>query len=339
MKIGKFSLTTTLLVLLFINCSKENNPAKLKSSSAGNSVVSQSDITLIPLNDLGKNTYKDSVGGLYPGGKNSPSGTYANDLLKTSNSIAPIDSFGNPHKHGRIVFISLGGSTGGHNMTQLKKQTKNNPLTNSNLVLLDCNNGYGDASLNSIMNPNDSYWDHVTQIIQGAYSSYRQVQIIYLETDDSSMQKYWPNRPNLVKNELESCLRVFKQKFPNIKMVYVLGRTRTFGNEELWNREPSPYYFGWACKWAIQDQINGVPGTQYKGKKAVAPMITWGWYQWADTTPRKTDGFYWLQSETSDGLHATPEGQDTLATRFQNFLLTDKFAKIWYAAQPTGFSK
>jgi len=25
-------------------------------------------------------------------------------------------------------------------------------------------------------------------------------------------------------------------------------------------------------------------------------------------------------------------GQDTLATRFQNFLLTDKYARIWYAA-------
>ena len=114
--------------------------------------------------------------------------------------------------------------------------------------------------------------------------------------------------------------------------MYVLGRTRTFGSKAIWNKEPSPYYFGWACKWAIEDQINGVHGTEYKGKNAVAPMITWGFYQWADSLPRKTDGFYWRSTETEDGLHATAEGQDTLSNRFQNFLLTDANAKIWYSA-------
>ncbi len=100
-----------------------------------------------------------------------------------------------------------------------------------------------------------------------------------------------------------------------------------------WNTEPGPYYFGWACKWAIQDQIRKVPGTEYKGPNAVAPMITWGFYQWADSLPRKTDNFYWRYSQTKDGLHANEAGQDTLATRFQKFLLKDQRAKLWYAAQ------
>ncbi|MEO8710466.1 MAG: hypothetical protein ABI405_00015 [Parafilimonas sp.] len=329
MKIVKLSI---LISLLFITCTKENNSANLNATEINNSVVSV-DTAIIPLNDLGKKTFNGYVGGLYPGGKNAPSKAYASDLLSTSQKIIPIDSFGNSFKHGRIVFISLGGSTCGHNMIQLKKQTKNNPLTNKMLALLNCSNGYGEASLNSMINPSDPYWNHVTQIIQGSGSSYKQVQVIYLESDDSSRYRNWPGRANLVKDELETCLRVFKQKFTNLKVVYVLGRTRTFGNQALWNREPSPYYQGWGCKWAIEDQINGVPGTEYKGKNAVAPMLTWGWYEWADTIPRKTDGFYWLQSETSDGLHATPTAQDTLATRFQNFLLTDKYASIWYAAQ------
>jgi len=184
------------------------------------------------------------------------------------------------------------------------------------------------------MNPNDEYWDHVTQILTGgAHSSYRQVQVIYLEADDSSKNDIiFPARALKVKEDLQTCLRLYKIKFPNVKVVYVLGRTRTFGNQKLFNREPSPYYFGWACKWAIEDQINGVPGTAYKGKKPVSPMVTWGFYQWADSLPRVTDNFYWRLSETQDGLHANPVGQDTLATRFQNFLLTDKRAGIWYAA-------
>ncbi len=184
------------------------------------------------------------------------------------------------------------------------------------------------------MNPDDPYWNHVTQILTGgAHSSYRQVQIIYVEADDSSKNNIvFPDRAIKVKQDLQECFRVYKQKFPNVRIVYLLARTRTFGNQELFNREPSPYYFGWACKWAIEDQINGVPGTQYKGKKPVSPLITWGFYQWADSLPRTTDSFYWRFSETKDGLHANDEGGDTLSTRFQNFLLTDKNASLWYGA-------
>jgi hypothetical protein len=72
-----------------------------------------------------------------------------------------------------------------------------------------------------------------------------------------------------------------------------------------------------------------------KGDSAVAPLVTWGWYQWANGSaiPRK-DGFVWQESDTEDGVHATSEGQDTLSSRFQNFLLTDPNARVWYANTP-----
>ena len=329
----KLKATCAFVMLMFITCSKENVSNQQKSQSPGvANAVSALDTAKIPLNDLGTGTFMGSEGGLYPNGQNIPSGTYADDLFSISQSIIPIDSFGNSSKNGRIVFISLGGSTCGHNMRQLKTQTDKNPLCNSKLKLLNCCNGYGDASLNSIMNPNDPYWNHVTQVINGSGASYRSVQIVYLETDDSTKYINWPGRPNLVKSELETAANVLKTKFVNLKVLYVLGRTRTFGNQALFNREPSPYYFGWACKWTIEDQINGASNLAYKGSNPVAPIITWGFYQWADSLPRQTDGFYWRQSETRDGLHANPVGQDTLATRFQNFLFADKNASLWYAA-------
>jgi len=323
-----------LIVFSFITCSKENIDNSIKSSDISDLKTVSSD-TSIPLNDLGTGTYNGYMGGLYPNGSNVASGSYAYDLDRACKLMVPIDTFGNPSPDGKIVFISLGGSTGGHNMRELKAKTEGNPLTNPNLLLLNCDNGKRSASLNSQMNPADPYWDHVSQILTGgAHSSQRQVQIIYVEADDSSKDKAitFPSRSLLVKQELQACFRVYKQKFPNLKIVYLLGRTRTFGNQQLFNREPSPYYFGWACKWAIEDQINGVPGTEYKGKKPVSPIVTWGFYQWADSLPRKTDNFYWRQSETKDGLHATDEGQDTLSSRFQNFLLTDKHTSLWYGA-------
>jgi len=320
-------IISAFIVMLFIACSKENSANKPLQASAITDArtVEQS----VPLNDLGPGTFMGYPGGLYPGGANTPSGQYADDLLAASQSIVPLDKLGVPVSTGKIVFISLGASVGGHMMKALITKTKNNPVTNSKLLLLNCNQGAGFASLNDVMNPNSAYWTHVNQVIT-RNTSYQQVQVLYLETDDTA-RVTWPGKPDIVRKNIDSCLRLFKQKFLNIKLVYVLGRTRTFGNIKYWNKEPNPYYFGWGCKWAIEDQINGLPGTEYKLANAVAPMITWGWYEWADSLPRKTDGFSWRSSQTVDGLHATTEGQDTLATRFQNFLLTDPYASIWYA--------
>lgn len=331
----KVHIATLAMLASLMGCTKNDTVTQALTAGQSSQVTAVTDTAIIPLNDLGAGTFYGYTGGLYPGGANVPSGQYGYDLTRMSSSIVPLDTFGNPSPTGRIVFISLGGSTGGKNFKLLKEKTEGNPLTNPQLLLLKCSNGKRTASLNSQMDPNDSYWDHVTQIITGfAASSYRQVQVIYLEADDSAKNNItFPARALKVKEDLQACLRVYKKKFPNVKVVYVLGRTRTFGNQIPYNREPSPYLFGWGCKWAIEDQINGVPGTEYKGKKVVAPMLTWGFYQWADSLPRKTDGFYWRQSLTEDGLHANDEGQDTLATRFQKFLLTDKRASLWYAAK------
>ena len=318
-----------LAALLFAACSKEDDSQMVNTGEETNATASDN----IPLNDLGTRLFKDSMGGLYPGGVNKPFGTYANDLFTTSNSIVPIDANGIvSSSSGSIVFISLGASTGGKNMTALIDKTKGNPLTNPKLKLFNRNQAAQAAPLNFIMDPKSIYWNHVTQVLTRHKSSYKQVQVVYLETDDSVATTKFPQRPNRVKNDIEASLRTMKQKFPNLKVVYVLGRTRTFSNTVYpWNTEPSPYYFGWACKWAIQDQINGIPGTQYKGRNAVAPMITWGFYQWATDAPRTTDGFSWRESDTKDGLHATPAGQDILSGRFQKFLLTDRNASLWYA--------
>src|SRR5205809_6774294 len=149
----KRTLITASITLFFLSCAKEINKDPLQASSSSN--LKQVTEVSIPLNDLGTGTYMGAVGGLYPGGANQPSGQYATDLLSTSNAIVPIDTFGNPSStKGYVVFISLGASTGGHNMKMLKTKTDGNPATNPKLKLANCNTGNGDASLNGIMNPN-----------------------------------------------------------------------------------------------------------------------------------------------------------------------------------------
>jgi len=330
----KMKTTAIITTLLLVACSKESNISiEPPVSALDNQEVILSD-ELIPLNDLGTGRFKDSMGGLYPNGSNKPYGQYATDLYNTCAGIVPIDTFGKPSSKGKVVFISMGGSTGGKNMTALINKTKDNSKTNPALKLMNCNQPAQKAPLSSIASPGSAYWQHVKSILALHKSSLRQVQVIYLETDDGVVTLKFPDRSNIMKGLIESSIRTMKKKMPNLKVVYVLGRTRTFSNTVTpWNTEPAPYYFGWACKWAIQDQINNVPGTEYKGANTVAPMLAWGFYQWADSLPRVTDNFYWRYSETKDGLHANEAGQDTLSKRFQRFLLWDKRAKLWYAAQ------
>lgn len=319
-------------LLIFFSCQKEQAVTKqVNALTQQESVVA--DTMLIPLIDMGSQTFRSYSGGLYPNGSNLPSGTYANDLHDFALSIAPLDSNGNINNtKGIIGFISIGASTCNIMMTALRDKTSGNPLTNPKLRLVACTSGA--TSVNEIMDPANGYWNVVQTKLSKAALKAKQVQVIYMETEDSVQTNDFPGRPLRTKTEYEQAMRTFKIKFPNIKLVYLLGRAHTFvppRKNKITNTEPTPYYNGWACKWVIEDQINGVNGTAYKGAHSVSPLVTWGWYQWGTEEPR-SDGFIWKKEYTKeDGLHANDIGADTLSTRFQNFLLTDEYAGIWYA--------
>lgn len=325
---------TVFLIAVFAACKQEVVQQHAATSVQNNSDLVFTDTVKIPINDLGTGTFLGETGGLYPGGVNMPFGDYASDLLKFARSIKPRNEAGVVTSSGVVGFIAIGGSTAGKMMTALTNKTIGNPLTNASLKMMNATNGEHSSSVNSLMNPNDSIWNIIDQKLSRNNMAYAQVQVIYLETDDSSQTTGFPARPLILKQNYLAVMHMFKLKFPNIRLVYLLGRTTTFLNPDkltIHNVEPNPYYNGWACKWLIEDQMNGAPGTRYKGVKAEVPLITWGWYEWAyGTSQPRLDGFTWEESDTVDGLHGTPAGEDTLSGYFQNFLLTDPYAKIWY---------
>ncbi len=136
----KIKIAAVIIVLSFVTCTKESSNQKASANST-DMAIAVTDTMDIPLNDLGAGTFYGYTGGLYPGGANKPSGSHGYDLNRICKLMVPIDTFGNPSSDGKIVFISLGGSTGGHNMRNLKAKTEGNPLTNPNLLLLNCDNG------------------------------------------------------------------------------------------------------------------------------------------------------------------------------------------------------
>lgn len=327
-------MKTKHLLFIYLALTSCNKDAVVNSVNSSTVLSATLDTAKIPLIDMGSKTYLGYNGYLYPNLSNQPLGQYATDLHNFCISIVPLDSLGSPDSlNGRIGFISIGASTCAIMMNALTAKTEGNPLTNPKLLMATCTSGA--ESINEIMDPKNRFWNTVTKKLQERNLKAKQVEVAYLETEDSVSTNGFPERPLRTKTEYQKAMRTFKTKFPNIKLVYLLGRPTTFlagSKVKMPNLEPCPYYNGWACKWVIEDQINGVSGTAYKGTKPVSPLVTWGWYEWTDgsAVPR-SDGFTWQKEDTGDGLHANEAGADTLSTYFQNFLLTDPNASIWYA--------
>ena len=287
--------------------------------------------TKVPLTDLGAGTYLGFTGGLYPNGANKPSGTYATDLSAIASSITPLNINGIPDAAGGVGFIAIGASTCGILFNALRDKAAANSSVNPKLLFATCTEGA--TSIEEMQDANASYWNTVQTKLTRNNVTAKQVQVIYIETDDSVYNADFPARPYRVRDKYETVIRLFKIKFPNIKLVYVNGRTTTFidsSKKKIFNTEPCPYYNGWGCKFIIEDQINQVPSMAYKGANAVAPLVTWGWYQWCNANEPRKDGFVWTLNDTSDGLHANSKGANILSNHFIDFLLNDTYAKIWF---------
>ena len=66
----KIKLGVTLITLLYITCSKENNQNNISAVNSNNTIAVR-DTAKIPLNDLGTATYRGYMGGLYPNGSSN----------------------------------------------------------------------------------------------------------------------------------------------------------------------------------------------------------------------------------------------------------------------------
>lgn len=322
----------TIVVFIFTACKKEIQPQKTLSAKTVSSYFEFIDTVMTPLTDLGAGTFLGFMGGLYPGGENAPSGQYATDLDSVSSSIVPLDVNGNYAASGKIGFISIGASTCSIMMNNLRKKTKKSTLTNPLLLTANCTGG-GE----SIQEINDTitnaYWNVAFSKLAKNNLTAAQVEVVYMETDDSISSMSFPERPLNTKAVYTTTMQILLTKFPNLKVVYLIGRTTTFlgAGKKQQNREPGPYYNGWGCKFIIEGQINNEPALQYKGPERKVPMIAWGWYQWSVGYQPRSDGFIWTKELTRDGLHANDQGADIISTNFMNFLLNDPYASKWYA--------
>ncbi|WP_128755305.1 hypothetical protein [Aquimarina sediminis] len=294
---------------------------------------------LVPITDLGTETYLGFGGGLYENGSNIRPISHTQKGIDIAKTIVPIDTTGNPDtSNGKILMASIGLSNTNFEFKEFQKivdthEDKDQKLTIVNSAIP----GY--AIFDWIPETNvktPSAWDIVHEQYDSLEVSQKQVQIIWLKhtTRNSAFLGGQEKHIDTLTQLYKKLFPILMTEFPNLKMAYMSSRTRAYSFDPA-TTDPEPYAYGsgFSVKSIVMGQINGDPDLNYDNQKGDvrAPWISWGPYLWANGEPRN-DGFTWQCQDTKDDfMHPSNDyGSPKIARLLFDFFTTDETSIIWY---------
>ncbi|MBK8956236.1 MAG: hypothetical protein IPM34_11880 [Saprospiraceae bacterium] len=288
----------------------------------------------LPLQELGKGLWKNYSGGLYPGGQNLRPLEHDSAGIRLGLEISPLDTFGNSElKSGKIVLLSIGMSNCTQEFSVFKTMADSFKRKNPKLHIVDGAQGGQTASV--IKDPNANFWTVVNQRLYQQQTHPRQVQAIWLKEANANPNQAFPKHAEDLHKDLKSIVILLKQKFPNLKQVFLSSRTYAgYANTPL-NPEPYAYETGFSVKWLIEDQITGDTTLTFRGDHARAPWLSWGPYLWAQgEKARLEDSLFWLRIDfAADGTHPSNAGRLKVANLLLRFFSNDPATSSWFIDQ------
>jgi hypothetical protein len=313
--------------------------------AVANPVPSPRDSTgLIPLSDLGTQTYKGEDGGLYGGGSNEPPAEHRAAVLRELQQIRPLDADGKPAADGKIVFISVGMSNTTMEFSVFKRKADADSLKSPAVEIVDCAQGARVASVwadDGEGNRGPNPWPVVDQRLKEARVSPKQVQVAWIKHAQAvphalAVMPRMLHAQHLA-NDTILTLQRLRQRFPNLRVAYLSSRIYAGYATTQLNPEPYAYEGAFAARWVIQAQASGDPLLNFDPAKGtvMAPAVLWGPYLWTDgVKPRKRDGLVWLKEDvsTKDGTHPSDSGREKVANLLLDFVHKDPLASSWYLA-------
>jgi hypothetical protein len=292
---------------------------------------------LIPLTDLGSGSYLGSQGGLYPGGANTRPAGHRAAGLAVAGSVTPLDTLGNPDAAGHVVLISIGMSNCTQEFSTFVPKANADPAKRPRVRLIDCAKG-GQAT-QDIRHPGAAYWDTVATRLRGRGSSPLQAQVVWIkEARRAPTEPFTASAESLLR-DLGTIVRIIKQKLPNVRACYVTSRIYAGYASTNLNPEPYAYESGFAVKWLVEAQMNGVDSLNWDPNAGAveAPWITWGPYLWADGLVPRSDGMTWAcDAFQSDGTHPSATGRAIVADSLLAFFKRDETTTPWFVNAAVG---
>ena len=334
-------------------------PGQTAAASTGNrkgSAMKDSDIPtptpkdswgLKPLDEMtAQDKYKGEDGGLYGGGNNQPPAALLKAALAETAQIKPLDAKGAPDPQGKIGFISFGMSNTTQEFQTFLQLAHNDTSLSPQLTIVDGAQGGKEARAwaTTPVDQAGSPWQVLDQRLAKANLSAQQVQACWmlLAVAQPSLPMNgaeYPGHTDMFRKFVTECLQRLKQRYPNLRIVFVSSRNYAGYATTPLNPEPFAYEYGFAVRRMILDQAGGNADLNFQAARGPvkAPALIWGPYLWADGMTKRKDGLFYVREDFVDADHTHPSetGRKKVADRLLAFLKTDPASKPWFTrAQP-----
>lgn len=300
------------------------NNSELEDSSVDSLTVdSLISNQMIPLIDMKINdTYKGQSGGLYGNGNNDIPSSHLISLKSKIDEVKPID--------GKIGFLSIGMSNTAYEFKYFMHLVQNDNSKSEFLYL--CNGAQGGVTADKWADSTSRAWTVLEQRLSQKKLTHDQVQIIWLKTAhrQPKISMPYPNSDAvLLEKDITSIINILKEKFLNLKVIYLSSRIFAgYATTDL-NPEPFAYESGFAVRNVILEQINGNQSLDPK----TSPVLVWGPYLWANGENKNSAGLIWSNSDY-DSKDFTHPGKDSgvqkVGKLLFDFFTNDYLAKKFY---------
>jgi hypothetical protein len=291
---------------------------------------------LKPISDMtADDRYQGEDGGLYGGGKNTPPEEHRKAALAELAKIEPLDAQGKPAKEGKIVFLSISMSNATQEFSYFKQIADKDKEKSDKLVIVD--GAQGGQAMAEWAPQDGGPWAEALRRIDRAGVSPAQVQVAWIKLANKGPRGGLKEHGGKLHDDTLAVIQNAKQKFPNLRIVYLASRIYGgYANGPL-NPEPYAYESGFVARWLIQEQIKGEKPLNYDAARGdvKAPLLLWGPYLWADgTTPRGGDKLTYTRKDLAgDGTHPSQSGREKVANLLLEFVNEDELAKTWFTAK------
>lgn len=308
------------LALLFLVLTAAAAATSGHSASSAN--CSRTSVGFTPLIDLKAGRYQSFQGGLYPGGKHAPSKAYLKQGLAAAKLVKPRDGSGKASAAGKIVLLSVGMSNTTMEFSEFKREADADPRKNPKLAIVDGAQGGQDAEI--VKNPSARFWSVVDQRLTQAGATRAQVQVAWLKQAIARPTEQFPDDARRLQADERAIVTLMRDRFPNLRLVYLSSRTYAGYATTALNPEPYAYQSGFAVKWLVQERI--------QDKRKTRPWLGWGPYLWTDGTKGRSDGLVWTCDDVrADGTHPSPTGgAPKVADLLLRFFTTNATARRWF---------
>ncbi|MBI4621831.1 MAG: hypothetical protein HY736_01260 [Verrucomicrobia bacterium] len=293
---------------------------------------------LVPLDEMtADQNYKGRDGGLYGGGRNQPPAAHLKAALAEAARIVPRDADGKPAPQGKIGLLSVGMSNTTQEFSRFKELADRDPAKAAAVVIVDGAQG-GQAAAQWAESSDNRVWQTVDARLRTAGVTAAQVQVAWLKQANIRPTEPFPRHAEKLAADVTTILHLLKQRFPNLRIVYLSSRIYAGYAGTPLNPEPYAYESAFAFRDLIRQQIEGQAALNCDPARGAvkAPLLLWGPYLWADgLTPRKSDGLVWTRADLrEDGTHpSATSGREKVARLLLAFLKNDATAKPWFVGQ------